>query len=143
MIAGQLALVSAAVFAGAAIYARVAEHPARLNLDDRSLLAERKLAYQRGAAMQASFAAVGFVLGIWTWWQTEDWQWLVGALILSADWPYILLEMMPGNERPTEPDPTTAASETRRFILRRRHLHAVRSALGIAATAMFLWASAE
>ncbi len=45
MLAGHLALAAASLFTGAAFYVNYAEQPARLGLDDRSLLAEWKPAF--------------------------------------------------------------------------------------------------
>src|ERR1700730_4244782 len=83
MLAGQLSLVTAALFTGAAIYVNVAEQPARLMLDDRALLIEWKPAYKRGLAMQAPLAVIGFLLGSLAAWPTGDWWWLSAASCCS------------------------------------------------------------
>ena len=141
MLAGQLALVVAAVFSGAAVYINLAEHPARLKLDDRALLAQWKIAYGRGFAMQASLAVIGFLLGLMAWWRTGEWLWLAGAAFLVANWPYTLLAMMPINHKLMATAAADAGAGSRALMEKWASLHAVRTGLGFAATLTFLLAS--
>jgi hypothetical protein len=141
MIAGHIALVIAAVFAGAAVYINIAEHPARRSLDDRSMLTQWKPAYKRGFAMQASLAVAGFLLGLLAWWQTGGWLWLAGALVLIANWPFTLLVMMPVNNKLMSTAPASAGPDSRELLEKWARLHAVRTTLGFAATLLFLAAS--
>jgi hypothetical protein len=141
MLAGQLALIAAAVFTGAAVYVNVAEQPSRLELDDGALLKEWKCAYGRGLVMQAPIALVGSLLGLLAWWQTNDWRWLFGAMVLIANWPCTMFAVMPTNRQLKAIDPAGAGSTSRALIEQWGRLHAVRSALGFAATLIFLWAS--
>jgi hypothetical protein len=140
MLVGHLALMVAAAFTGAAIYINIAEQPARLQLDDRSLLAEWKTAYKRGYMMQASLVVVGGILGLGGFLGTLDWRWLLGALILLANWPYTILVIMPTNRRLMETSLEAPTIDTRQMVRKWGFLHAGRSALGLAATLIFLWA---
>ena len=143
VLVGQLALVVAALFTGAAVYVNVAEQPARLALDDRASLAEWKPAYKRGFAMQASLAIIGFLLGVIATRAGMDWRWLAGALLLLANWPFTLIVMLPTNKLLTEIAPQNAGPNSRELIEKWGRLHAVRSGLGAAATVLFLWASLQ
>ena len=140
MFAGQLAMAMAAIFTGAAIYINIAEQPARLQLDDRSLLAEWKPAYKRGYMMQASLAIVGGVLGLVAYLSSLDWRWLIGAAVLLANWPYTIFVIMPTNRHLMNTPAEAATAETRRMLEWWGALHAGRSALGLLATLVFLWA---
>ena len=139
-LAGALALTTAAVFAGAAIYVNVAEQPARLTLDDRALLAEWKPSYARGKAMQASIALVSTVLGLIAAYMTQDWRWVLGAALILAPWPWTLLIIMPVNKVLEATSVEAADAQTRALIEKWGTLHAGRSALGVAATLVYLWA---
>jgi Domain of unknown function (DUF1772) len=141
MLTGQLALVVAALFSGAALYINVAEQPARLRLDDHALLTEWKPSYKHGLAMQAPLAVLGFLLGLAAWWQAEHVGWMIGALLMIANWPVTFFAIMPTNNRLMATDPAAAGPESRALIERWGSLHAVRTALGFAACLVFLWAS--
>ena len=138
---GQLALVTAAAFAGAALYISLVEQPARLGLDHRPLLAEWKPAYKRGTAMQAPLAIAGFLLGLAAWWRTGHAGWALGALLMVANWPFTFFAIMPTNHRLMAVEPAAAGPESRAMIERWGSLHAARTALGFAASLAFLWAS--
>ncbi|MBO0732764.1 MAG: DUF1772 domain-containing protein [Methylocapsa sp.] len=140
MLAGELALVTASLFTGAAIYVSVAEQPARLGLDDCALLAEWKPAYKRGFAMQAPLALLGFILGAIAAY-VSGWRFLLGALVLLANWPFTLIVIMPVNSRLMAMEAESAGPDSRALIEQWGRLHAARGALGAAATALFLWAA--
>jgi hypothetical protein len=141
MLIGQLALTTGAVFTGAAIYVSVCEQPARLRLDDRSVLVEWKPSYKHGAAMQAPLALIGTALGVAAWWQAGDWLWLLGAVVFLSAWPYTLLAIRPTNNELLAIDPGKAGPRSRALIEKWGWLHAGRSGIGVLTTVLFLWAS--
>jgi Domain of unknown function (DUF1772) len=140
MLAGQVALILAAAFAGAAFYVNFAEHPARLALDDKSLLKQWKPSYDAGYTMQASLAAVSAALGLLAAWIVGEWRWIVGAVLIFTNWPYTLFGIMPTNNRLKAIAEIDADSTSRAMLVSWGRLHAVRTALGIAATLAYLWA---
>jgi hypothetical protein len=142
MIVGQLALIAAAAFAGAAIYVNVAEQPARLVLDDRAMLAQWKRSYDNASVMQAGLALVACALGVVAFVLSHDWRWLLGALVILAPWPWTIFVIMPVNRRLKATAPDAAQSDTRASVEHWGRLHAGRSAFGIAATLVYLWAAA-
>jgi hypothetical protein len=137
---GLLALVTASIFFGAAVYINIAEHPARLGLSDAAALAEWRPAYRRGFAMQAPIAVVSALLGAAAWWTTGDPLWALGAVIMLANWPYTLVAIMPTNHL-LEATASGGDRDTRERLTRWGHLHAVRSVLSGIATLIYLVAA--
>lgn len=138
MLAGNLALMVAALFTSAAFYISFAEQPARLRLDDRALLAQWKPAYKRGFAMQAPLAIAGFLLGIVAWRQTGRAAFFTGAVLLLANWPWTVFGIMPTNKALQATDLEDADLQTRALIVKWNRLHSVRTALGCLGTLAFL-----
>jgi hypothetical protein len=127
---GQLAFLSAAAFAGAALYVNIAEQPARLALDDKSLLAQWKPSYAHGKFMQAGLAMISGVLGLYVAWQTGDWRWIVGAFLILANWPFTLLGIARTNKKLNAIAANDAGPASRALVEKWGRLHAVRTVLG-------------
>ena len=68
------------------------------------------------------------------------WISLGGAAVLLANWPFTLMMIMPVNHQLNGTAPEQAGARSRELIVQWGSLHAVRSALGTIATALFVWA---
>ena len=137
MILSLIALLSAALFAGAALYITLVEHPARLGLDDVPLLQQWQPSYKRALPIQSGLAIIGGVAGLAAAYLTGNWWWVAGSVILLANWPLTVLAIFPVNKRLMAMDPRDASAESRRMLVQWGNLHAIRSALGAAAMLLF------
>jgi hypothetical protein len=104
------------------------------------MLRQWKPSYTRGFAMQASLALASALFGLLAVWWTRDWRWFVGAALIFANWPYTVFVILPVNKRLEKMPAEAASTETRALIKKWGDLHAVRAALGLAPTLVFLWA---
>ena len=139
MLTGPTALGFAAAFAGAAFYINEVEQPVRLALDDASMLVQWKLSYVRAYKMQASLALLSGLFGLMAAWQMEDRRWLAGAVLILANWPFTLLVIKPINDQLNAIAKNAAGANSRALIIKWARMHAVRTALGILATAFYVW----
>ena len=132
-----IATLAAALFAGAALYVNLVEHPARMTLDPVCALAEFAPSYARATVMQASLAVVGFTAALVAWILGASRVWLIGGCLLGAVVPFTLVAIFPTNKALLAEG---AASDARRLLVRWNRLHAVRTVLSLAALLLFLLA---
>lgn len=62
-------------------------------------------------------------------------------MLILSNWSYTMVGIMPTNKRLNAIAPDAADKSTRALIETWERLHGVRSALGVAATLAYLWAS--
>jgi len=133
-----LATLCAAIFAGAALYINLVEHPARMSLGAATALAEWRPSYQRATLMQAPLAIVGLLAAIAAWVLGAGRVWLVGGVLLGAVVPFTLLVIFATNKQLLDPAIGGDLDRARVLLDRWNRLHAVRSVLGLAALVTFL-----
>ncbi len=134
-----LAVFSAALFAGAALYINVVEHPARMGLETKLAAAQWAPSYKRATWLQAPLAILSFICGVTIWLLGAGVAWLVAALLIGAVVPFTFGVIMPTNHRLLAAGRDLASAETRSLLVRWGQLHAVRTALSVAAAVVYLW----
>jgi hypothetical protein len=134
-----LAVLTAGLFAGAALYINLAEQPARLTLETRQAVLQWGPSYQRATWLQAPLAVVSCICGITVWLLAGDRGWLVGALLIGAVVPVTLLVIMPTNRQLLDDKRDPASPAARTLLVRWGHLHALRTVLSLAGVIVYLW----
>jgi len=142
-VAEFVGLLCTALFAGAALYVNVAEHPARMGCDTRVALAVWAPSYARATLMQAPLAIVGLLAGCTAWWLGGGIVWLIAGLLLGAVVPITLIVIMPTNHALLDRQRDPASPEIRALLVRWGRLHGVRTALSVVALVLLAWSAAR
>ena len=133
-----LATYSGALFAGAALYINVAEHPARMGLGTRMAALQWAPSYRRATWLQAPLALLSLISGVSAWLLGAGTPWLIGAVLIGAVVPFTFAVIMPTNNALLATDRDLESKETRELLVRWGRLHAVRTVLSLAGAAIYL-----
>ena len=137
---GVVASVACTLFAGAALYINLVEHPARLSCGTEIATLQWAPSYKRATVMQVSLAVLATLAGLARWWSRGGAAWLVASLLIVSVVPFTILVILPTNTKLLEPGRDRGSAETRALLDRWGRLHAVRTALSLLASCGFIWA---
>ena len=132
-----LAILSTGLFAGAAIYISLVEHPVRSILETQAAATQWAPSYKRATWLQAPLAIVGLLAGILACFLGGGIGWLIGALLIGAVVPVTFKIIMPTNHLLLEPGRNLNSPETRDLLDRWGRLHLIRSGLSMVAFVIF------
>jgi hypothetical protein len=134
-----IAVLATVLFAGASLYINLVEHPARMSCSTEVAAAVWAPSYRRATVMQASLAITGTLAGLAACILNADIAWLAGALFIFAVVPVTFIVIFPTNKKLLAPGRDPGSPETRQLLIKWGQLHAIRSALSLIASAIFVW----
>ena len=136
-----LAVLASTLFAGASIYINLVEHPARLSCGTEIAAKQWAPSYKRATVMQVSLALIATGAGVVRGVVGGGWIWYLAAVLIFAVIPFTAIVVLPTNKRLLAPGRDLRSAETRQLLERWGQLHAVRSALSLASSILFVWAA--
>lgn len=139
MLLRMLSTLSAGLFAGAAIYINLVEHPARMECGAGLAVTEFAASYRRAAVLQGALGAIGFLSAVAAWLRGSSFWWLIGGVVLVAVIPFTLVVVFPTNKQLLDPSLDKNSELASKLLLRWGRLHAVRSVLGLISFLIFIF----
>jgi uncharacterized membrane protein len=139
MLLELLATLCAGLFAGAAIYITLVEHPARLECGTELAATEFGPSYRRATVMQVPLAAIGLIAAVVAWVQGRGTMVLIAGVLLGMVIPFTALVILPTNKRLLDAGLDRRSAEATALLSRWGQLHAVRSVASAAAFGLLLW----
>ena len=138
MLLEGIATLSAGLFAGAAIYLNLVEHPARMECGTELAVTEFAPSYRRATVMQVALAVVGFLSAAAVWLMGASVWWLIGGVVFIAVIPFTLIVIFPTNKKLLDSSLDKSSELASELLIRWGRLHAVRSILSLIAFVIFI-----
>jgi Anthrone oxygenase len=136
-----VATFCAPLFAGAALYITVVEHPSRMSLETGIAAAQWAPSYRHATWLQAPLALVSFLAGVTAWLLGAGIGWLVAALVIGSVVPFTLIAIRPTNHKLLMPGRDLSSAETRLLLERWGRLHMVRTTLSLVGSGIYIWSA--
>lgn len=138
MLLELIATLCTGLFAGAAIYINLVEHPARIETGTAAAVKQWRPSYRRATVMQAGLAVTGLLAAVGAWLQGRGVPVLIAGLLLGLVVPFTLIVIFPTNKRLSDPSLDEASSTAAGLLDRWNRLHAVRSVAALLALGLLL-----
>ncbi len=138
MLLELIAAFCTALFAGAALYVNLVEHPARLEPGTAAAIREWRPSYRRATVLQASLAIAGLLAAVGAWIQGRGTPVLIAGLALGFVVPFTLVVIFPTNRRLSDPELDEGSAQAAALLVKWNRLHAVRSAAALLALVILL-----
>jgi hypothetical protein len=134
-----VAVLACGLFAGAAVYVSLVEHPARMECGAEIATAEFLPSYRRGTIMQVTLATVCLLSSIAAWLAGATFWWVVAGVFQISVIPFTLIVILPTNKQLLSPTLDRGSAQAGQLLARWGKLHAVRSVLSTVALLLFLY----
>ena len=133
-----IATFCTAIFAGAAIYINLVEHPARIECGTALAVQQWRPSYRRATVMQASLAVVAFLTSLGAWLIDRALPVLLGGICIAFVIPFTLIVIYPTKLQLEDPKLDVTSLSTASLLARWNRLHTVRSGASVIALVILL-----